>query len=359
MYEMQTYEAILARMLERVPDSIDKREGSVIYDACAPAAAELAQLYIELDINYSLSFVDTASGEYLGRKTAEFGVHRAPAAAARRKGIFLGAADAPIQVPLGSRFSIEGLTYAVKERIGAGVYMLVCESAGTIGNAHFGTLIPIDYVAGLVKAELADVLVAGEEEETDSSLRSRFYEIVNEPSFGGNVAEYKQLIHAMPGVGAVKIFPVWNGGGTVKCTVISSDWEIPSSTLIDTIQSAIDPESNHGKGMGLAPIGHQVTVDGVSSITVNVETSLTLASDYTLGMIRADAETVLRDYLLELRQDWANQNSLTVRLAQMDARLLTVQGVEDVYGTKINGNAVNLTLNESDVPLLGAVTLHE
>ncbi|MBW7458395.1 phage tail protein, partial [Paenibacillus sepulcri] len=74
MYELATFDAILSRMLGRISDSIDKREGSIIYDACAPAAAELAQMYIELDINYHLSFADTASGEYLTRRTTEFGV---------------------------------------------------------------------------------------------------------------------------------------------------------------------------------------------------------------------------------------------------------------------------------------------
>ena len=49
MYEEVTYEDIMDRMLERVPDEFDKREGSVIYDALAPAAVELMQMYIELD----------------------------------------------------------------------------------------------------------------------------------------------------------------------------------------------------------------------------------------------------------------------------------------------------------------------
>lgn len=48
MYEDMTFENIMDRCLARVPDSVDKREGSVIYDAIAPAAAELAIMYIEL-----------------------------------------------------------------------------------------------------------------------------------------------------------------------------------------------------------------------------------------------------------------------------------------------------------------------
>nr|DAY72236.1 MAG TPA: Baseplate J like protein [Caudoviricetes sp.] len=33
MYENQTENIILNRMLEKVPNDIDKREGSIIYDA--------------------------------------------------------------------------------------------------------------------------------------------------------------------------------------------------------------------------------------------------------------------------------------------------------------------------------------
>lgn len=39
--DQMTFESILSAMLQRVPDTVDKREGSVIYDALSPAAAEL------------------------------------------------------------------------------------------------------------------------------------------------------------------------------------------------------------------------------------------------------------------------------------------------------------------------------
>ncbi|MFC6553853.1 hypothetical protein ACFQBN_44990 [Cohnella cellulosilytica] len=39
-------------------------EKGIIYDALAPAAAELAQLYIDLDINYNLSYADSAAGDF-------------------------------------------------------------------------------------------------------------------------------------------------------------------------------------------------------------------------------------------------------------------------------------------------------
>ena len=41
-----TFDYIMNRMLESVPDTVDKREGSIIYDALSPAAAELVKCYM-------------------------------------------------------------------------------------------------------------------------------------------------------------------------------------------------------------------------------------------------------------------------------------------------------------------------
>ncbi len=359
VYELQTYDAILERMLDRVPDDLDKREGSVIYDALAPAAAELAQLYIDLDINYNLSFADSAAGDFLSRRTAEFGINRRAATKAIRKGLFYGTGGAPLNVPIGSRYAIEELTYIVVAQISTGAFRLECETAGVAGNQKFGDLLPITSITGLESAELTDVLVPGEDEETDEALRERFYIAVNEPAFGGNVADYKQKINAISGVGATKVYPAWAGGGTVKCTIIAADWSAPSPSLINDVQTAIDPTVNSGQGIGLAPIGHEVTITGVSGEEISIETTLTLASGVTPGQVQADVESVIDAYLLELRQDWANQQQLIVRTAQIDARMLTVQGVEDVTDTEINGVAANLTLAADEIPELGTVTINE
>lgn len=73
MYEDITYEIILKRMLDKVPDTIDKREGSVIYDALAPAALELQIMYM-VDVILNESFGDTASRKYLIKRAAERGL---------------------------------------------------------------------------------------------------------------------------------------------------------------------------------------------------------------------------------------------------------------------------------------------
>ena len=40
------------------------------------------------------------------------------------------------------------------------------------------------------------------------------------------------------------------------------------------MQTAIDPVQNQGQGLGIAPIGHVVTVQGVTETAVNITTKL-------------------------------------------------------------------------------------
>ena len=354
-----TFEAILARMLSRVANDVDKRQGSIIYDALAPAAAELAQMYMEIAINENLSYADTASGEYLERRTAEFGVKRRLATKARRKGLFFDRDDLPQDVPIGSRWAIGDQKYVALTKQAPGEYVLECEAAGVAGNYQFGALLPLEYVEGVVRAELADVLVPGEDEEKDEELRARYFAVVNEPTFGGNVADYKAKINGLSGVGGTKVFPVWQGGGTVKCTIIASDYSVPSSTLVDEVQTLIDPAQNSGQGLGIAPIGHAVTLAGAVAVAVNVATTITLQSGYTIGQVETDIADVIDAYLLALRQTWATEQHLTVRVSQIEARILGVVGITDVAGTTLNGQSSNLELDSEEIPVLGEVTVSE
>ena len=65
MYENETYEVILERMLNRVSDKLDKRPSSVIYDTHSSTAIELQILYIELEYLIKNSYGDTAAREFL------------------------------------------------------------------------------------------------------------------------------------------------------------------------------------------------------------------------------------------------------------------------------------------------------
>lgn len=352
MYENVTFESIMERMLERVPSMMDKREGSVIWDALAPAAIELQNAYIALDTVLDETFADTASLAYLKKRAAERGISQKLATQAVLQGEFT---PTTLELPIGARFSCETLNYAITEKVSDGVYKLMCEAAGTEGNAHLGTLIPIDYIAGLETANLTELLIPAEDDEDVEHLRERYFNSMTSQAFGGNIADYEEKTIAISGVGGVKVTPVWNGGGTVKLTIIDSTFGVPSEELIALVQNEVDPVGHSGDGLGFAPIGHIVTVVGVRPSAVNIETNIT----YQTGWNWEDAKTYILNaidqYFKELNQEWDENENLIVRISQLESRILACEGVLDISGTTLNGSASNLSLAVDEIPVRGTV----
>lgn len=344
-------------MLARVPDTIDKREGSIIYDALAPAAMELAQMYAELDVLLRLTFADTSSGEFLTRRAKEIGVTRKPATPARRIGLMYDKDGALMDIPIGSRFRAGDLIFVAQSRIGTGQYELVCETTGAVGNEPSGELLPVDYINGLATVVFGNFMERGADEEDDESLRRRYFDSLRGQAFGGNIADYRQKILAIEGVTAVKVYPVWNGPGTVKLVILGAN-HLPADTgLVDRVQNDMDPPPQ-GEGYGIAPIGHIVTVESAKPVTINVETTLLLDTGFTPESVLPEVQAKIEGYLDELRKSWQDTNQNIVRIALIDARILDVPGVLDVTGTKINGIDANATLADDEVPVLGQVTIN-
>ncbi len=398
MYENTTYEMIRERMLARVPDKFDKREGSVIWDTHSPAAIELQILYLELDNILKEAYGDSASREYLILRCRERGIYPYQATHAVLKGVFV---PANIDVS-GQRFNIGEMNYTVTEKIADGEYMVECESSGIKGNQYLGNMIPMEYIKGLQTAELTEILIPGEDEEETEDLRKRYFESFDENSFGGNRADYLEKTNAVPGVGRTKVTRVWNSdispaamipeesvevwydtvketleeearrwldavfhaakekkltvGGTVLLTIINSEYGVASDALVQSVQTAIDPEVHAGEGYGLAPIGHVVKVESAKAKQINIESTLTFEPGYGWSNLQTSLEEAVSDYLLELRKEWADSQYLVVRISQIDNRLLSVPGVLDVQNTSINGDRKNLNLGKYEIPVLGGVS---
>lgn len=351
-YSSMTYEVILERMLERIPDTMDKREGSIIYDALAPAAAELAIMYIEFGIIENESYADTASREYLIKRTAERGITPHEATYAVVKGVFT---PTNIDIPIGSRFNSDSLNYQVIKKIQDGEYQLQCETLGVEGNRFSTVLIPIDYIQGLETARIEEVLIPGEDEEDTESLRRRYLDSFDVKAFGGNKADYIEKTNEIDGVGSTKVTPVWKGGGTVLLTILDSNFDKATPTLIKKVQDEIDPEQN-AEGLGIAPIGHIVTVNTAEEVKINVTGTFTFDTGYNFNSLKSQIEKVIKDYLLELRKDWANVDETLVRVRQVELKILTIEGIIDIVNTKINNSTSNLTLSKYQIPIFGGVS---
>ena len=354
MYENVTYEDILQRMLDKVPSTMDKREGSVIYDALAPAAIELQNMYIELDVILNETFADTASLPYLVKRAAERGLTQYPATNAVLK---VMSTPTNVEISIGSRFSLNDLNYKITEKIADGQYKVECETPGTVGNFYFGSIIPIDYIHGLQTIEITELLIPGEDAESADALRQRYFDSLTSQAYGGNIEDYKVKVREIPGVGGVKITPVWNGGGTVKVTFLDSTFGVPSHELVATVQEVIDPAEHSGEGYGVAPIGHTVTVEGAEGVVVNIATEITYASGWSWDAAASYIKKAIDDVFLNLTKTWdaTNETSLIVRISQIEANILQVDGVIDISGTTLNGSDSNLYLTKYQIPVRGSV----
>ena len=342
-----TYEHLLNRALQRVSTGIDTSEGSFLFDAIAPCVAELYEAYLYIDELEKRVFADTAYGEYLERRCAEHGIYRKEATYAIRKGYFDNT------VPIGSRWGKEELTYIVTELVQDGAYLLKCEQSGVIGNRYDGDLINIDAVEHINSAKLGEMVHFGANREQDDALRCRYFNSFEKEAFGGNIADYKEKVGSIDGVGQVKVYSAWNGGGTVKLRLLNSTNNIPSSELIEKVQALVDPVQNSGEGLGIAPIGHQVTVEAAEQIEVQLTTHLTFKGS-SWENVSSLVNEVVEKYFNELRANWS-ESDLVVRISQIESRLLEIEGIIDIEDTMLNGLTRNLYLSGEEVPVLVGV----
>ena len=351
---MVSYETLMERKLDMVDDRRDKRQGSLIYDALAPNAAETAAFYTELELLENRTFADTATGEDLTRRAAERGILRKNAVKATFYGRFLDENGAAYIVAKGTRFFLEEFYYVVIGKEAEGRYILECETAGACGNQYLGNLVPVETMMGLAEATLTELRTDGEDEEADEELRKRYFASFEADAFGGNVADYRRMINSLQNVGGVKVYPVWQGGGTVKVVIIDQGWRKPGETELADLQAQIDPEKR-GEGYGIAPIGHRVTAEGVTEVPCSITLGMTLAGEAVQEAVLEDMQKRFEGYLEELRKNWADSACLIVRISYLESRALETEGVVDVFDCCINGNNRNLILGENEVPVLDKI----
>lgn len=366
-FSQKSYANLLAQQLARVTESVDKRHGSLIQTALGPEAYALEDAYMDLDQMQKNAYGLTATGEALDYVVATAGLSRYPATPAVRLGIF------NVDIPVSSRFSTnngaDSVVFTATKKVSAGHWQLTCETPGAIGNAYSGSLLSITFVQGLTSAEMTDILVPGDDVETDEALRMRWRDHLTSKPFGGNVASYVDWISPLDGVGGVQVYPVWNGGGTVKCSIIGADFLPASPTLVDAVQTVIDPLQNSGGGYGLAPIGAMVTVGTPEEVSVNVDAAVVVAPGYAVEQLSPLITAAIDEYLLSIRKAWStpttpgttNYSSVAYR-ARITSAILSVQGVLNVTSITLNGAESDVIFEETgvlqQVPILGMVTIH-
>ncbi|MBO1094952.1 baseplate J/gp47 family protein [Enterococcus casseliflavus] len=363
--EEYDYEYFINQALSKVPEGIDTREGSIIYDALAPTCYQLAAFIMQLKNVLLETFVVTATGEYLDYRAQETGLERIEATKAIVRARLTREDGSPFSVAMGSRFSSIGddpVYYTVIAAEEEGVFRLQAEIAGESGNKYIGVLLPLNNFNGLAEAMVTEILIPARDTETDEELRKRIIDSKEIVTFGGNITDYYYLTSGIQGVGAVQIYPVWNGGGTVRLVILDDTYKAANEVLVERVQQMIDPTSNQ-QGIGYAPIGHQVTVAAPTNKTIDVEFELTLNLGVSYPQLADTIHQVIEDYFDKVRRGWDERTDAGyecwVFRSQITAAILSVLGVANVQGLKLNGLEADvqleLSIDKQELPLLGEV----
>ena len=366
IFDDNTFENVLERNLDRIPDEFDKREGSVIYDAIAPMAIEISLLYSYLDFLFKNAFGDTANRYWLIERAKERGIEPYKAT----KAVIIGRFDAKLNI--GDRFFIDDIYYTVsklqKEEKELFFYELICNEEGSIGNIEGGKLTPTRTISNLNLAEIYKLAILGEDEEGTEDFRQRYFETIKSIAYGGNIDDYRKKVKDIDGVGLVKVIPVWNGGGTVKLIITDSEFKEPTSELISKVQEIIDPIPFHQKGVGIAPIGHYVTVVGAKLKKINITCEILKSRDSNLEEIKREVKSNIEEYFKGQREKWGTYEKVDsniyvendIRLAKITSIVLNVDDVIDYETIKFTDTDKKIfELSEDELPVLGDVIVTE
>ena len=382
----KTFDLLLQDMLDRIDPSLNKREGSLIRTSLAAAAWAIEGLYLNLAYVQNQAYGTSATGEYLDYKAAECGLSRKQATPAVRFARF------NMAPPVGSRFSVKDTDASVYYYLSEACtnspdtdyadtpYLgkVTCETAGNIGNVYSGSLASVSYITGLTSAILLGTAVPGTDQETDDSLRDRWRNAVGAINFGGNITAYRNFLLAQDGVGAVQVYPVWNGAGTVLCSVVDSDFAPITATKIAELQELLCPPEGSGtspsnKGYGMAPIGAVATVTTAQLYNIAISASVRIAanSGKTLQEVQDEATVLITKYIKQMCQTWGQMGSwniasysTTIYINKIIGILNNIDGVEVASNVLINNSSSDVTitqtaaLNGQYVPNLTGVTIN-
>jgi uncharacterized phage protein gp47/JayE len=365
MFRNYSYNEILSRMLGNIPDDMDKRPSSPVFNGVAPAAMESADLYIERIIWEEQSFLTTAIGNNLDRVGSNFVIPRRLETHSVRTGNTFNQNGELFNVPIGSRFAVpeteNKVTYVLTEYKETGRCLLRCEQAGTVGNEHYGILLPLQIINNLSKAELVGIHIEGYDREDDEAYRKRLSDRLGARGFGGNVADYKEYMKNIDGVGQVKVFPIWAGGGTVLVSALDSNNMPLTPEHLAYIKNIIDPEEDTGLGLGIAPIGHTVTIRTPEMFNIDIQCTLTL-NNTTNSIIHESIVRALQNHFDFLISTWESTPRLTLFIARVITAIMAVGGVVNVQNVRLNGGTGDVILSDTAqkqfIPVLGNVILN-
>ena len=333
-------------MLDNISNTLDKSQNSMIHDALSASALEFVNMYMELDYVKGQFDVDNLEGEDLERFINQrTGIERKEATYATTKVVISG--EEGTEINEGYLVSADEVEFEILDNciIGSSGHCTVNVRAteeGSIGNVSEDSITGmLTTINGVIDVYNPESVVNGYDEETDDELRERYYHKLERPGKAGNKYHYEEWALEVEGVGAVKVFPLWDGPLTVKVLIIDKERQPAESELVDKAEEYINNE---------APFGADVAIDSAGGVDINISANLVIDDGYDEGEAIENIEENITEYLKEIAF-WQS----TVSYAIIGSLIIDSDGVVDYRDLKVNGSNENISIGEEEVAVLGGV----
>ncbi|GKU78572.1 baseplate J/gp47 family protein [Paenibacillus sp. L3-i20] len=308
----------------------------------------LGRLWQSLEDVYYSSHVHSATGRSLDRLGANFNLSRTLAQPAKGQVTIMGT---PLfTVPVGFRLKtatnmiFETLEAHTLDSNGSATVLVQAVEAGSNGNVGAGTIVTIvNPDANIVSSLNTAETYGGLDTENDPVFRSRILTKTQNPGTSGNAADYMNWALNVMGIGKAKVFPLWNGPGTVKVVLVDTEKLPASLELVTEVTTYIEK---------MRPIGAEVSVNAARSKTLNISVQVTLAPGTHL-------QTVIEAFKVDL-DVYLEENALTtsyISIAKIGTILLGVPGVLDYKTLLLNSTASNVLLQSDEIAVMGLLTV--
>ena len=390
----QSAEEIHRRMLDSLPQGIDKSEGNIPWDFTRPPAVEKAEM-VEFTLNETvkLMFPQWSYGKWLDLHGEKVNCIRR--AANRASGALSVTGTKGTVIPAGYQFATPAeLTSSVlfeaiesvsldgepdsKGQVTRQVPIRALDGGLTGNVAEDAVKLMVKPMSGIAYVTNPEAITGGAEAESDADYLIRILDAMrNGSSMTGCVADYIRWGKEVPGVGQILVDPEWpdpelpekwhfkdalgndHCSGAVRLIVIDSNGFPANQQILDAVYSHIAGNDERDIKR-LMPIGAKLTVIAPTAFTVDISAAVVLEDGAEIDAVMKRFRRSLDLYWLEVGQE-ATENYAAhvgyIRWVQVGAVLAKTAGIKDYTGLLINGNAVNIPITYVQYPVTGEVTL--
>ncbi|QQY52415.1 baseplate J/gp47 family protein [Clostridioides difficile] len=345
MYSDQTYEVIKNRTLENINLDIYKGEGSFLNNMISGNNLELSKIYLELSKIHKMAFIQDTYNQFLDKRVNEFGVYRKLGTESNGEVEFIG--ENGVEISNGTIISYKDLSFVVIKDIVIGgeegnISPVEALEIGTRYNLPSDCEFKVnDNIFGIEKITNINKFSGGTEIETDEELRERFLEYKNQAT-SGNKAHYEEWALEVDGVYNAKVYPRWNGAGTVKVLLFGQNNQAVEEEIITKCREHIEEEM---------PIGATLTVTTPIPLNITISASMELESGYTLDMVKNSFIENINQYFRSITGEIVYTKIMGI--------LISTSGVHDLSNLLVNNSTDNITINEDKIPSVTTVNFSE